>query len=129
MPPNPSHHELAALIQQGIDASILAETSSRVERHEHILFGDGTDGLVVRFNDLHNNLTKDLSMVTSQLTQLNEQLVPLLEWKNTVVVRVAGIVAAASAVSAVLGGIVGVIVTNYDKTSAILHAVTPLVTK
>lgn len=126
---NPSHRELAALIQQGIDASILAETSSRVERHEHILFGDGTDGLVVRFNDLHNNLTKDLTLVTTQLTQLNEQLLPLLEWKNTVVVRVAGIVAAASAVSAVLGGIVGVVVTNYDKASSVLQTIAPLVSK
>ncbi len=105
-----SDSDLRALIREALNDSILGETFSRVERHESVLMGNGKPGLVVRFEVLQEQISNDLTNVNVALTEIKEELKPLITWKSEMATRIAVIVAASSTVSAIIGGVGGFLV-------------------
>ena len=88
----------------------LTLTAARAETHDRILFGDGRDGLVQDVEALKMNTQATLTSINLALNGLKAQLTPLIEWKSSIVVKVAVIVAFASTISAIVGAVVAFLV-------------------
>lgn len=98
-----SEASIASIVKQAIEESTLAEKASMVERHDHILFGNGKPGLLTRFDVMESQMDNTYDRIFKELADIKAQITPLVEWRNTVTIRVAAMIAAASTVSTMVG--------------------------
>lgn len=98
-----SQQELVLLLKQAIETSVLAE---KIERHEHILMGNGQEGMVVRFRVLEENMETDFTQIKNQIKLLQDDLKTINEWKGTVIRKLAMVTGGVSVASAVISAII-----------------------
>lgn len=95
-----SSQDIVALLQQALESSSLAST---IERHDHILLGNGQEGLVVKFRVLEENINRDLKDLNQTVTAIHSELVSLKKWRQKLLIKMATLTGAVSILS-LLGG-------------------------
>lgn len=84
----------------------LALAAERSETHDKVLFGvDGRAGLVQDTEAMKMNMQGTLTSINLSLSQFKSSIEDFKEWRSSVVVKVAAIIAAACTVSAILGAV------------------------
>lgn len=83
---NLSQQELVSLLRQALESSAFAE---KIERHDHILLGNGQEGLVVKFSTLETKMDADLAQIKKEIGVIQKDLRELKGWKGKVIVKAA----------------------------------------